>query len=325
MTTLNDIISNGILYLRNDQFQQAIDTLSIALDSDNLSIPQQLQIYYSRGTAYAKLYLHEQAIDDFTRTLTLNPRHPQALLSRASSLNALGQLDRAIDDYSKALSEDATFRKASIASDISFEGLDMETTHTTTLNSLQTFIEANTSLSAEQQAQYYLQQGCLLKASGDYTAAIQQFTLGLKQHKKEFLLFFHRAYVFSKCSLHHDAIVDYSLAIDLQPNNAYVYYNRGIAYDKIHCYDLAFNDFDMAISLIPLHPDFLHNRGYCAYKLHLFEAALVDYDAVLELQPRHYKALYNRSSCLKKLGRLQEADEALRAAAAVNLTQDMKS
>lgn len=47
--------------------------------------------------------------------------------------------------------------------------------------------------------------------------------------------------------LFDQAIEDYSMAIQLDPNNAYTYYNKGISLDRKGDYDEAINCFTQAI------------------------------------------------------------------------------
>lgn len=48
-----------------------------------------------------------------------------------------------------------------------------------------------------------------------------------------------------------DAIVDYNMAIQLNPEDAFAYYNRGLAYGDLYRYEEAVKDFDMYIRLKP--------------------------------------------------------------------------
>ena len=60
-------------------------------------------IYYNRSNAYWCLQKHQQAIDDATVALSLQPLFPEALCCRGAAFNATSQWDDAIADFTKAL------------------------------------------------------------------------------------------------------------------------------------------------------------------------------------------------------------------------------
>ena len=59
--------------------------------------------YYNRGVTYQASGKHQLAIDDFTRTIELQPEMTQAYLIRAKSYSTLGRQDRTINDLQTAL------------------------------------------------------------------------------------------------------------------------------------------------------------------------------------------------------------------------------
>ena len=69
-------------------------------DSDNKYVAN---IYYNKGYAESDLEQHEEAIDDFTKAIELNPDFVWAYSNRGYSKNALGLYKEAIDDFTKAI------------------------------------------------------------------------------------------------------------------------------------------------------------------------------------------------------------------------------
>ena len=61
---------------------------------------------YNRGMAFEKLNCINEAIDDYSRVLELDPSHVNAAYARAACHNRKGNYSQAIEDYSLALSKD---------------------------------------------------------------------------------------------------------------------------------------------------------------------------------------------------------------------------
>ena len=60
------------------------------------------------------------------------------------------------------------------------------------------------------------------------------------------------------------SLVDYSKAIELNPNDADAYYNKGCTYGEAGEYDKAIADYSKVIEMDPSSADAYYNRG-CAY------------------------------------------------------------
>ena len=71
-----------------------------------------VEAYYGRGIARAFLGDKENAINDFTTTLTLNPQHKDSYYNRGVQLLRKGEYKSAIDDFSKAIEIDPNYASA---------------------------------------------------------------------------------------------------------------------------------------------------------------------------------------------------------------------
>ena len=59
--------------------------------------------YLNRGTAYAELGQKERAIEEYSRAIELDPKKTKAYLNRGVAYAELGQMERAIEEYSRAI------------------------------------------------------------------------------------------------------------------------------------------------------------------------------------------------------------------------------
>ncbi|WP_339933033.1 tetratricopeptide repeat protein [Yoonia sp. 208BN28-4] len=75
---------------------------------------------------------------------------------------------------------------------------------------------------------------------------------------------------------------------------------------------------DELIAYCPDYAEGYNQRAFANFLRQDFDAALVDLDRALELLPNHVAALSGKGLTLMGLGRTEEAQEALRAAVALN-------
>ncbi len=81
------------------------------------------------------------------------------------------------------------------------------------------------------------------------------------------------------------ALVDFTQAIQLNPNLAKAYYNRGIAHFKLGQYRSTIEDCTQVLQLAPKNASAYHNRANAYYKLGEYEQAIADYNQALSLNP----------------------------------------
>jgi len=121
------------------------------------------------------------------------PQSAEFIFRRGIFNNKKGQFDKAIEDFTTALTMNAT-------------------------NNLQ--------------VQIYLNIGAAQLKLETYDAALANYKLALDLSPRNPSIYNYKGYTNYKLGLYGDAINDYNNAIDLDPNNAASYYNRGMAYFK---------------------------------------------------------------------------------------------
>ena len=112
-----------------------------------------------------------------------------------------------------------------------------------------------------------------------------------------------------------DAIADYDIAIDNNPNDAENYYFRGLAQYSLGESEEAIVDFDHALRLNPEYKDAYFSRGHAKYNLGEYEKVIDDLTRVIDLASEHTDAYYWRARAKRELKRYDEAivdfDEAI--------------
>jgi tetratricopeptide (TPR) repeat protein len=111
------------------------------------------------------------------------------------------------------------------------------------------------------------------------------------------------------------AIVESTLAVDLDPTLALAFINRGHAYIQQYELDLAIADLTQAIELDPTLKSAFHNRGLAYLQLSELDLAIDDFTKSIELQPDFALAYPDRALALFERGdftaALADAEQAI--------------
>jgi tetratricopeptide (TPR) repeat protein len=103
------------------------------------------------------------------------------------------------------------------------------------------------------------------------------------------------------------AIVDYTHAIQLNPNLDFVYNNRGVAYFKKHQYAEAIADYDHAIQINPKYAKAFDNRGDAYRGKGDFDQAVAEYSQAIALDPKYATAYSDRGNVYRDKGDLDSS------------------
>jgi len=94
------------LYEQKD-FENSIKAYSISLELDEYA-----GAYSNRGLAYAKLGEHDREIEDYNKAIKLNKDYAKAYYNRGIAYAKLGKYDKAIEDFNKAIELNKDYAKA---------------------------------------------------------------------------------------------------------------------------------------------------------------------------------------------------------------------
>lgn len=87
----------------NARGADAIKACTWLLKSGRLKGKQRPAVWFNRGWLHHDLRQYQQAIRDYSRTLTLDPRHSAALTNRGKAYLDIMRFEPAIADYTRAL------------------------------------------------------------------------------------------------------------------------------------------------------------------------------------------------------------------------------
>ena len=103
------------------------------------------------------------------------------------------------------------------------------------------------------------------------------------------------------------AIVEYTKALDINPNLAKAYNNRGVAYAQEGSLPRAIADFTMAIANNPKDAEAYNNRGHAYAGQGNLSQAIFDYTKAIGINTFYVKAYNNREIAYYKLKEYDKA------------------
>jgi Tfp pilus assembly protein PilF len=164
--------------------------------------------YNNRGLAYAELNQLDRAIEDYKKAIELNQKFADSYNNRGAAYCELNQHARAIEDFNKAIAMNRNFAMA------------------------------------------YNNRGLAYHRLNRHKKAIKDFNRAIELNPNYAESYNNRGVVFHELDQYESAIEDYRKAIVMNRNFAMAYNNRGLAYHELNQYEKAIKDFTRAIELI---------------------------------------------------------------------------
>ena len=165
-------LNRGLEYFDKGYYDQAIDdySASIALN------PKNADVYNNRGNAYHAKRDYDRAIGDFDQAIAIDPAHALAYNNRAIAYGTKGEFDRAIEDYSQAIALNPAYAGA------------------------------------------YSNRGNIFFKNGQFDRALADFDQAIVINPKSALFYRNRAKAYQELRLYERAIADYQRSLDLRPS-----------------------------------------------------------------------------------------------------------
>lgn len=227
-------------FLRSAQYRSALDDLSQIIRID----PSATQAYYLRGQAWAKLKNFDKAVEDYSIAINQDPSGAQArkwektllggrdcvYAARASLLSLRGQDQRAIEDYSTAISLNPNSMGNYLSRGTSYGNLN---------NHWRALADKTEAIKlASKNPLLYESRGLTHVSLRQYKQAVDDFSTAIQLYSGESFR-------------GKNAATMASLFGDPNRNLAEAYYLRGQAFSKMGLRDRAGRDFKQAVSFDP--------------------------------------------------------------------------
>ncbi len=273
-------------FQESGKYQDAIDNYTKALDMD----PTYVKAYIARAESSIKLNKFEDALVDYERASTLEPKEEEYAYKTAEYAFMLKKYEMTIKFADKALVNDKKMLDA----------------HHLKIRSLYHIDKLDEALEAASKAvdikktyQTYYDKSEILYAKKEYKQAQDYYQMAIGEDVKNI-----DGYIGIANAYYHQNLFDQSisaansaLGIDQRCKDAY--WIRSLAYFKKVDYLSAINDLSQIIVLYPKADyikDVYFKRGdaYFDFKQHI--NAINDYTSVIDIDKDYYQAYFNRAA-----------------------------
>jgi tetratricopeptide (TPR) repeat protein len=143
--------------------------------------------------------------------------------------------------------------------------------------------------------------------NGNYQLAESKFSLALEDDFFDAEIYYMRGLSRLYQNKFHDAVIDFTEAINLKPDHADAYNSRGLCYGYLDQKLIAMPDFNKAIELDPEFGNAYINRASLQIANKNYDAAMSDLDKALEYSPNNPELYLQRGRLYHKLDKYSEA------------------
>ena len=248
--------------------------------------PDYVGVYLNRGLAYKHKDEVDRAIEDYNKAIQLNPNFAEAYNNRGNAYKHKNDYERAIGDYDKVI-------------ELKPDYVDAYYNRGLTYNETKAFAKAIVDYDkviklVPNDAEAYNSRGIAYGNKGNFDCAIEDFTKAV-EFKSDFADAYRNcAIAYEKKGDFEQAIENFTKAIGLKPDYAEGYKNRAVAYHGKGDFDLAIKDYDKAIELLSNYPEAYYSRGVAYHGKGDFDLAIKDYNEAIKLNPDYVNAYNNR-------------------------------
>ncbi|MGE3806875.1 MAG: tetratricopeptide repeat protein, partial [Gemmataceae bacterium] len=310
------IVNRGQMYFNQGQDQrirqakQAQDQFARAIGQYHQAIalqPNQYQAHVNLAQLYQTQGRLGDALENLDRAIELHDRDASLYRTRGLLQLRCGNEQAALDDLDRAIALAPPGKSANLAADFIERGriLFRRKRYDAALES---FEQAQRFHPEEFPRAHRLRAEALLEL-GQHTEALQAINRNLTRGgDDDHDAYLTRGLIRSKLARYHEAIADYTLALDAPPAKgtdpaeidkirAKTLAYRGWAYLILDAIRVAEHDFDEALKLDDQNGDAHSGRGNARIKQGKHESALVDIEASLKLGKPSSRLSYNAARC----------------------------
>jgi tetratricopeptide (TPR) repeat protein len=248
--TGTDYETNGDVAMAGSNFQQAVDSYTQAIKTRGHDKDILAQLYNKRATCYAQLKQFDKAIADFSKAITLNPQFENAYWARANVYENDGKYQLAINDYKEVIPLlKVNDGLAAVYSNIAQNELALQHyNEALDADSMSIKFGSQSSRAYEIRGKIHVAQHKPDSAINDYNQALISLRNSNTNDMKE-VSFVYTIKGDAELDLkkYKDAINDYSFAIQFNGENGFAWWNRAAAYHSNGDYKLAADDYTKAM------------------------------------------------------------------------------
>ncbi len=276
---------------------KAIADLTAKADADVTANPDAASPYLDRGNLMLDIRRFDDAIKDFDKALSLEPKNAMALADRGMARAWKGDLEAASTDLNAAFAIDpknvVVFRARGLIAQQKGAWRDAIAAYTSALQ-----LEPSSGFALGHRAE-------AARAAGDNEAALRDAAAAIKQQSGWIELYLLRANVLRSQGREIEALAEAKAVTAANPDNSYAHVVAANIYSAFHKDAEAMRAYDKAIALKPEAYVYL-NRSLRRPKSDL-AGRRADLDAALKLEPNLTEAIAQKADLQAESGDLTGA------------------
>ncbi len=220
-------------------------------------------------------------------------QHADELLRLGSACYQLGQHERAIAHYSKALDMVPTHLEALINRAVVNQDLRR---YQSALQDLERALKVSESPWA------YLYRGLIQEELGEARRSQEDYSRAIRLDSELVEAYYRRGLLYARIGEYERAVQDETWVLESEGDHAGAYTARGIARAALGDLDWALNDLDKGCMLAPQSPEAFYERGVVRQDLGMHDESLADFNRAIELDAAYAPAFMARGDALALLG-----------------------
>jgi len=253
--------NKGISFHSLGRYQEAIECYSKVLSID----PQNVVAWSNKGCSYNLLGQYQKALECYDKALVLDPQNAGAWNNKGDSLGFLGRYREAIDCYDKSLDIDP------------------------------------------QDADTWNNKGNSLNSLGRYQEAINCFDKALDIDPQCAAAWNNKGISLNSLGRYQEAIDCYDNALDIDPQYAKAWNNKSNSLGFLGRYQESIDCCDKALDIDPRYEAVWSNKAINLCSLGLYEEAIDCCNKALDISPQYTRTWYTKALSEEKAGRLTDA------------------
>ena len=242
--------------------------------------------YYNIGLAKYYLKEYNKAIQDFNKSIELDPNFSDAYNNMGLSYYELKQYSQSLMYFDKAIQLNNQNSMIYVNRGVSKQQLK---DYKGALEDYNEAIKLNPNLS-----EAYNNRGNTQRILNNINSSIRDFDKAIELNPNNSEAYNNRGLVKKQLKDYEGALKDYNEAIKLNPNKAEFYNNKGVLIKDLNKLNDALSDFDKAIELNPNYSEAYSNRGLLKLQIGMLDNVIEDFNKAIEFNPNYSEAYFNR-------------------------------
>lgn len=235
----------ALAFQNKGRFKEAVEIYSMYIAAPVQDRKYLADGYNNRAVSLRKLGKHEQALEDLTKAIELNPNNAEFITNRGNTYRDLRNFDLALAEYDKAIAVEPAYASAYIGRG---SVNDLKGNATQALKDFSKAIRID-----PKEAEAYYNRAGIHFAKRDYAKAIPDYDKYIKLNTSNIAYladgYINRGIAHFYTGSPDSAIRDFTKAIELQPAKVSAYKARAFVYREMKKFDLAEADEKKAAEL----------------------------------------------------------------------------